>query len=83
MKYPVFLSWLIISVFILKKVDIVILETGIKGETDSTNIFPHLIAIGITIIRLDHVDVLGLTVKEITWYKIGIFKSKSVISTIL
>ena len=82
LKYPVFLSWLVISAFILKKVDITILKTGIRSETDSTNIFPHLIAIGITTIRLDHVDVFGHTVEEIAWYKAGIFKSRSVISII-
>ena len=64
-KYPGFLLLLAIYIFILEKVNVAILETGLGGETDSTNVFPHLIATGITAIGLDHVNILGHTVEEI------------------
>lgn len=76
-RYPGFLALLAIYIFILEKSDVVILETGIGGERDSTNVFPHPVATGITSIGLDHVEVLGNTVEEIAWHKAGIFKPGS------
>jgi folylpolyglutamate synthase len=64
-KYPGFLLLLAIYIFILKKVNVAILKTGIGGEIDSTNIFPRLVATSITTIRIDYVHVLGHTIKEI------------------
>ncbi|KAF4637066.1 hypothetical protein G7Y89_g1009 [Cudoniella acicularis] len=81
-KYPGFLSLLAIYIFILEKVDVAILETGLGGETDSTNVFPRPIATGITSIGLDHVDILGHTVEEIAWHKAGIFKRGSLAATV-
>lgn len=81
--YPGFLSLLAIYIFILEKVDVAILETGMGGERDSTNVFPHPVATGITTIGLDHVHVLGHTVEEIAWHKGGIFKSGSLAGTVL
>jgi folylpolyglutamate synthase len=82
-KYPGFLSLLAVYIFISEKVDVAILETGIGGETDSTNIFPHPVATGITTIGIDHVNVLGDTVEKIAWHKAGIFKSGSVAGTVV
>lgn len=75
--YPGFLALLAMYIFVLEKFDVVVLETGIGGETDSTNVFPHPIATGITTIGLDHVQVLGDTVEKIAWHKAGIFKPGS------
>ena len=61
--------------FIKEQVDVAILETGIGGENNSTNVFPQPAIAGITTIGLDHVDVLGDTVEEIAWHKAGIFKA--------
>ena len=80
--YPGFLSLLAIYIFILEKVDVAIIETGMGGETDSTNVFSHPVATGITTIGLDHVYVLGHTVEEIAWHKGGIFKSGSLAGTV-
>ena len=44
------------------------------GTYDSTNIVPKPIVTGITALGLDHVSVLGKTLKEIAWQKGGIFK---------
>ena len=57
-----------------KKCDIVVLEVGMGGEFDATNVIPAPEAAVITNIGLDHTDVLGSTVEEIALTKSGIFK---------
>lgn len=59
--------------FAEKKCDFVVLETGMGGIDDCTNIAEGLISI-ITNIGLDHVDILGKTIEEITEKKAGIIK---------
>jgi folylpolyglutamate synthase/dihydropteroate synthase len=49
----------------LEKDDVMVIETGIRGEMDSSNVFPHPIATSITSIRIDYVHVLKDTVKKI------------------
>jgi folylpolyglutamate synthase len=75
--YPGFLALLAIYIFVSEKVDVAIVETGIGGEKDSTNVFPNPVATGITTIGLDHVPTLGSTLEEIAWQKAGIFKPGS------
>ena len=53
--------------------DFVVLETGLGGLYDCTNIANGLISI-ITNIGFDHVDILGKTIEEITMQKAGIIK---------
>jgi folylpolyglutamate synthase len=72
--YPGFLSLLALHIFAKEDVDIAIIETGIGGENDSTNVIPCPSATGITTIGLDHVNVLGNTLSSIAWHKAGIFK---------
>ncbi|CAO3702407.1 unnamed protein product [Rhizopus stolonifer] len=55
-------------------VDCAILEVGVGGEYDSTNIIEKPIACGITALGLDHVSVLGNTIDQIAWHKSGIIK---------
>ncbi|MCR4556862.1 MAG: bifunctional folylpolyglutamate synthase/dihydrofolate synthase [Saccharofermentans sp.] len=57
-----------------RKVDIAVLETGLGGRLDSTNIIKDPLVTVITAIGLDHCGVLGNTVSEITGEKAGIFK---------
>ena len=57
-----------------KKVDVVVLETGLGGRLDSTNVFDKPLATVITSIGLDHQDRLGDTIEQITSEKAGIFK---------
>ncbi|KAI7272944.1 hypothetical protein KC319_g5270 [Hortaea werneckii] len=73
-RYPGLLILLGLHIFIAESVDLIILETGIGGETDSTNVITAPIATGITEIGLDHVDRLGETLEKIAWHKSGIFK---------
>ena len=54
--------------------DIVILEVGMGGALDSTNVIPAPEVAVITNIGLDHTEVLGNTVEEIAKTKSGIFK---------
>ncbi|MCQ2516112.1 MAG: bifunctional folylpolyglutamate synthase/dihydrofolate synthase [Saccharofermentans sp.] len=55
-------------------VDVVVLETGLGGRLDSTNVFDNPLATVITTIGLDHTDRLGDTIDKITREKAGIFK---------
>lgn len=56
-----------------RKVDIAVLETGLGGRLDSTNVVTPLLSI-ITSIGLDHCSLLGNTRAEIAAEKAGIFK---------
>lgn len=57
-----------------KKCDIVVLETGIGGIVDSTNIIEDPVVSVITSISLDHTAILGDTLKKIATQKAGIIK---------
>lgn len=60
--------------FANQKVDVVVLETGIGGRYDATNIIKKPILSIITSIGKDHMDFLGDTLEAITWEKGGIIK---------
>tara|TARA_Y100001954_G_scaffold172903_1_gene183750 strand:- start:123 stop:1334 length:1212 start_codon:yes stop_codon:yes gene_type:complete len=60
--------------FSSSKVDIVILETGMGGRLDSTNIIPSAEVCVITNIGFDHQQFLGTTIREIAGEKAGILK---------
>ena len=62
-----------------EKCDIVILETGIGGLLDCTNIIPSPLLSVITSISLDHTALLGNTVEEIAVQKAGIIKENSAV----
>jgi len=56
-----------------QKVDIAIIETGLGGRLDSTNVLSPLCSI-ITSISLDHTSILGDTIESIAQEKAGIIK---------
>lgn len=60
--------------FAMQKVDIAIIETGLGGRLDSTNILKKPICCLITNISYDHTDMLGETLSEIAGEKAGIIK---------
>jgi folylpolyglutamate synthase len=60
--------------FMSEKVDATVLEVGVGGTYDSTNVVPKPIAAGVTSLGLDHVHILGKTLPEIAWHKSGIYK---------
>ena len=56
-----------------EKVDIAVIETGLGGRLDSTNIITPILSI-ITNIGYDHIDILGDTLEKIASEKAGIIK---------
>ena len=60
--------------FALKKVDMAIIETGMGGRLDSTNVITPVLSI-ITNIGYDHTQYLGNTLQKIAKEKAGIIKS--------
>lgn len=59
--------------FVKEKTDIVIIETGLGGRLDSTNIINPILSV-ITTIGYDHMDILGNTLPDIAKEKAGIIK---------
>lgn len=64
---------LALKYFSEENVDIAILETGIGGRLDATNIVTPLLSV-ITSISLEHTEILGQTIEEIAIEKGGIIK---------
>ena len=60
--------------FEMLKLDYVVLEVGIGGLLDATNVIPPPIAAIITSIGFDHVELLGPTIEDIAIQKAGIIK---------
>lgn len=54
-------------------VDVAVLETGLGGRLDSTNIVVPKLSV-ITSVSLEHTDILGSTIEEIAYEKAGIIK---------
>lgn len=63
-----------------KKVDIAIMEVGLGGRLDSTNVISPLVSV-ITQIDYDHQQFLGDTLEEITGEKAGIIKANTPVVT--
>lgn len=72
--YFSFLTILMFNVFLEANIDVAIIEVGIGGESDSTNIIRNPVSVGITSLGLDHTSLLGNTLEEIAYEKSGIFK---------
>ncbi len=81
-SYFQFLTCMTFYVFSEEMVDVAIVEVGIGGEFDFTNIIMEPVACGITSLGLDHCSILGNTVEEIAWQKAGIFKSSCTAFTV-
>ena len=60
--------------FLDKKVDVVLLETGMGGRLDATNVVKKPIATVIASIGMDHMQFLGDTLEKIASEKAGIIK---------
>lgn len=61
--------------FSAMKCDIVILETGMGGLLDATNVIKSPLVSVITSVSMDHMNYLGNTLREITFQKCGIIKA--------
>lgn len=80
-SYFKFLQIMAFYIFVREKVDVAIVEVGIGGEYDSTNIIRNTEIVGITSLQLEHTQLLGETLDEIAWQKAGIIKESSHVFT--
>jgi dihydrofolate synthase/folylpolyglutamate synthase len=63
-----------------KGVDFAVIEVGLGGKYDATNIVNPMVSV-ITNISLEHTDILGKTIKDITLQKAGIIKDNVAVVT--
>ncbi len=70
-----FITVLALMYFYDEKCDITVLEVGLGGEFDPTNIIPQSLFSILTSISLDHTKILGDTIESIAKSKAGIAKS--------
>ena len=73
-----FITALAFQWFAEQKCDIVVLEVGLGGRLDATNVITSPIVTVITSISLDHTAILGDTVEQIAYEKAGIIKEYGV-----
>ncbi|MFZ5592371.1 MAG: bifunctional folylpolyglutamate synthase/dihydrofolate synthase, partial [Bacillota bacterium] len=66
--------------FYRQQVDYLVLEVGLGGAIDSTNVASPLVAV-ITNVAMDHMDYLGNTIREIATVKAGIIKPNTPVVT--
>ncbi len=59
-----------------KECDLVVLETGLGGALDATNVVEQTLAAVFSSISMDHMDILGDSLEEIASVKAGIIKNK-------
>jgi dihydrofolate synthase/folylpolyglutamate synthase len=71
-----FATALAIKYFAENRVDIAVMEVGIGGRLDATNVINPIVSV-ITNIGLEHTDILGDTREKIAYEKAGIIKSNS------
>ena len=72
--YARFLTIMAFHVFLRERVDAAIVEVGIGGTYDATNVVPQPVATGVSALGYDHTAILGKTLTEIAHQKAGIFK---------
>ncbi|KAJ1983552.1 Folylpolyglutamate synthetase [Dimargaris verticillata] len=80
--YFQFLTLLAYHVFLSERVDVAVLEVGMGGRFDATNLVPKPTVCGITSLGLDHQAVLGNTLREIAYQKAGIAKARVPLLTV-
>uniref|UniRef100_A0A5F9CSW4 Folylpolyglutamate synthase n=1 Tax=Oryctolagus cuniculus TaxID=9986 RepID=A0A5F9CSW4_RABIT len=69
-----FLTLMAFHVFLQEKVDLAVVEVGIGGAYDCTNIIRKPVVCGVSSLGVDHTSILGDTMEKIAWQKGGIFK---------
>ncbi|KAJ6902182.1 hypothetical protein NC651_019840 [Populus alba x Populus x berolinensis] len=69
-----FLALLAFKIFSAEQVDVAILEVGLGGKFDATNVVQKPIVCGIASLGYDHMEILGDTLAQIAGEKAGIFK---------
>lgn len=69
-----FLTLMALHCYMKERVGTAVIECGIGGEYDTTNILVKPSVTGITSLGIDHEALLGDTIESIAWHKAGIFK---------
>uniref|UniRef100_A0A0X3P1V2 tetrahydrofolate synthase n=2 Tax=Schistocephalus solidus TaxID=70667 RepID=A0A0X3P1V2_SCHSO len=72
--YLVYLTTLAFKTFVEEQVDVAVIEVGLGGRFDHTNLVEDPAVTVVTGIHLEHTERLGNTIEEIAWNKAGIFK---------
>ena len=67
------ITFIAFKYFIDQKVDIAVIECGMGGEMDATNIFTPILSV-ITNVSSEHTNFLGVSISEIALHKAGIIK---------
>ena len=80
LTYFEFLTAVAFLYFHRRKVDLAILEVGMGGRLDATNVVSPLVSV-VSNISLDHTEYLGRRLEEIAWEKGGIIKNGGVCIT--
>ncbi|MCE3228192.1 MAG: folylpolyglutamate synthase/dihydrofolate synthase [Bacteroidetes bacterium] len=76
---PSFFEWtvgLAFDYFVSEEVDVAVIEVGLGGRLDSTNVITPVVSL-ITNISYDHMNLLGDTLEKIAREKAGIIKAKT------
>ncbi|XP_065209631.1 folylpolyglutamate synthase, mitochondrial-like [Planococcus citri] len=79
--YFMFLTVMAFKIFIEEKVQVAIIEVGIGGEYDCTNILGNTAVVGVSSLGYDHIALLGKSIEEISWQKAGIMKPNCIAIT--
>eukprot|EP00005_Dracoamoeba_jomungandri_P007395 CAMPEP_0174266844 /NCGR_PEP_ID=MMETSP0439-20130205/31636_1 /TAXON_ID=0 /ORGANISM="Stereomyxa ramosa, Strain Chinc5" /LENGTH=248 /DNA_ID=CAMNT_0015354051 /DNA_START=90 /DNA_END=833 /DNA_ORIENTATION=- len=77
-----FLTVMAFKIFFEEKVSVAIMEVGVGGRTDATNVIEKPCVTAITPLGYDHCAVLGDTIEEIAYEKAGIYKKGCVALTV-
>lgn len=73
-----FLTLMALYTFTRLALDVAIIEVGIGGRFDSTNIVDRPSVAVITALALEHTNMLGNTIDSIAWHKSGIIKVEDI-----
>lgn len=81
LTYFEFLTAMAFWLFAQERVEIAVIEAGLGGRLDATNVLDAPLAVVVTPVSLDHQDRLGSTVEAIAAEKAGVFKPKTWVIT--
>lgn len=74
-QYFRYLTLMAFHTYLSEGVDAAVIECGIGGQYDCTNVIEHPKVAAITSLGIDHTTMLGTTIEQIAWHKGGIIKT--------
>lgn len=74
-QYFRYLTLMAFHTYLSEGVDAAVIECGIGGQYDCTNVIEQPKATAITSLGIDHTAMLGTTIEQIAWHKGGIIKT--------